>query len=108
MLEHLEPQFGLEIRRAHILAAERRLIDREVEVAVDLKSGLRLDHLLQSGIAYLKSQTIGFIEHKLLIDQLLERLFANVVARQGLGGLGSVDLFQLAAQLLGLLIDILS
>jgi len=50
-------------------------------VTVDLKGG-RADHLLQSGIAYPKSQTIGFIEHKLPIDQLLKCLFADVVARQ--------------------------
>src|ERR1700683_3902371 len=76
-------------------------------MAVDLKGALRFDHPLQSGITYPKSQAARFIEHQWLIDKLLERLLADVVARQGRGGVRSIDLFEPPAQLLGLLIKIL-
>ena len=46
LLEHLEPQVGFEVRGPHILAAQSRLIDGEIEATVDLKGGLRLDHVL--------------------------------------------------------------
>ena len=39
-------QVGFEVRGPHILAAQSRLIDGKIEATVDLKGGLRLDHVL--------------------------------------------------------------
>src|ERR1700719_592891 len=52
LLKHLEPYFGLEVGGAHVLAAQSRLVNGEVEAAVDLEGRLRFDHSLQSPIAY--------------------------------------------------------